>query len=167
MKRTKLWIMLGLSTGALGMALLAVPQGASAATTHGNPAAAHVTSSAHVTTGHRPVSRSTSTEGAYPRLNLNGCSRQDGFNGTVTWATVPGSYVELAGNLWDVCGAPVQVWVSWYSPTYHNEEAYSVPAYGNQEFDWLAFTTLNPGRIQVTVCGSWRGVWTCGSPYKV
>jgi hypothetical protein len=170
MRRVKLRIKLLAGIGLFAAALLAVSQSAYAATAHRPPAVPKATGLAnHLAAIHTGAAKpdSTSTEGAYPRLNLAGCSRQDGFNGTVTWSTVPGSYVEVAGNVWDVCGTAVQVWVSWYSPTYHNEVFGSTTAYGNTDFDTLAFTTLNPGRIKVTVCGWWRSKWTCGQPYGV
>jgi hypothetical protein len=172
MRRAKFRIKLMAGVGVLAAAFLAVPQGAYAATTHSSTSAvAKVSGPVHLVTiehGHAKPD-AINTEGAYPRLNLAGCSRQDGFNGSVTWGTLPNApYVELSGNLWDVCGTALQVYVQWYSPTYHNDVFGSIPAWGNTDFDVMATGMVaNPGRIQVTVCGWWRAQWTCGTPFKV
>jgi hypothetical protein len=89
-----------------------------------------------------------------------------GFNGNVEWSGVPGAYVEIWGEVWSFSG-DTYVYLSWNSPTHHNQ-AVGVAGANNtvgvpvQKFS----TTLNPSNIEVTVCNT-NGGWHCGTPVAV
>jgi hypothetical protein len=104
----------------------------------------------------------------YPRLSLEGCSRQDGYNGNVAWATFPQSFVETWGELWDVCGTTAYLYMSWYDPDYENAPIGTAPAYSTTGQDaYYSTFPYEAGYIQVTVCANWPATgWTCGTPYK-
>jgi hypothetical protein len=169
------------SIGLLAVAFLLVPQAASANTAHSRThVPVHVTYVAvHVkgVLGQQPGSVGTSRPNirssqvaVSPRLSFPGCSRQDGFNGNVYWDGYPfaNPVIYVWGEVWDVCGANAQVYVSWYSPTYHN------PDIGSSGYNHTSgvkygpdYLVANPGHITVTVCASWATQWRCGTPWKV
>jgi len=109
-----------------------------------------------------------------PRLSLPGCSRQDGFNGNVHWDnqtlfTLPDIYAW--GQVWDVCGTNAQVFMSWYSPTYHDPNIGSSGYYHTSGVLWPSsnpdYLASNAGHIKVTVCAWWQNQWRCGTPWSV
>ena len=154
---------------------LAVPTMASAAT---------VTSSTHsaLTVRARPAAASISgtnrksaapnvADGqlAYtPRLALPGCRSEDGFNGNVAWYssfTLASPWIEAWGEVWDECGTTAHVYLSWYSPTYHNVAIGAASAYTTNGVNYPKdYLIGNPGTIRVTVCANWQGEWRCGQP---
>jgi hypothetical protein len=165
------------SIGFLAVAFLLVPQVASASTAHsGTYMPVHV----KVVLGQQPGSVGTSRShqpnipsyqvAVSPRLSLPGCSRQDGFNGNVYWDTYPlgTPVIDVWGEVWDVCGADAQLYLSWYSPTYHNPD---IGSSGYNHTNGVKYgpdyLVANPAHITVTVCASWATVWRCGTPWHV
>jgi hypothetical protein len=92
---------------------------------------------------------------ANPRV---GCG---GANTTVSWGN---RRIDITGNAWDNCssGSYVQIFLSWYSPTYHNQRVATAGPRSHVNFSWGSGTTLNPGRIVVTACEHFNG-WRCGA----
>ena len=116
---------------------------------------------------------SVTTKPVYPRLSLYRCSRQDGYNGNVQWGTFPNpSTIKTWGQVWDVCGTTVYVYLSWYDPGYQNYPAGQAPSGESRGVNYSHSTFANAGYISVTLCAWWYDsrlnlVWTCGAPYKV
>jgi hypothetical protein len=96
---------------------------------------------------------------ANPRV---GCG---GANTTVSWGA---RNIDIIGNAWDNCGAGsyVQIFLSWYSPTYHNQRVATAGPHSHINFSWGSSTTLSPGRIVVTACEHFNG-WHCGAGVHV
>ncbi len=96
---------------------------------------------------------------ANPRI---GCG---GANTTVSWGA---RNIDIIGNAWDNCGSGsyVQIFLSWYSPTYHNQRVATAGPHSHVNFSWGTSTTLSPGRIVVTACEHFNG-WHCGAGVHV
>lgn len=158
---------LGLVTG-LGAVLL--PQSADAATTHSSSyAATNVGTPGHsISPSYKMTPNAPDGELSYtPRLALPGCrAGEDGFNGHVEWYssfTLASPWIEAWGEVWDECGTTAQVYLSWYSPTYHNPEIGSASRYTTNGVNYPKdYLFGNPGTIRVTVCAWWQGDWRCG-----
>lgn len=123
--------------------------------------------------------------GDVAKINVGDACAQ--FDGAVNWhgwryrrvhvlgaslpilATPPA--IDLSGMLTNAhqCGgAPSSVWLSYWLKLYPNYDGYhnwneaNVTGYGSTTVTAPGHTLiLNPGRIGVAVCSSWRG-WRCG-----
>jgi hypothetical protein len=170
-----------LATATLASIMLAVPSAALAATGKSSTPAssAPTTSAALAATGKSstPASSAPTTkrprilrgELTYtPRLALPGCRSEDGFNGHVEWYssfTLASPWIEAWGEVWDECGTTAHVYLSWYSPTYHNPDIGSAGRYTTNGVNYPKdYLIGNPGTIRVTVCAWWQGNWRCGQP---
>ena len=86
-------------------------------------------------------------------------------NAKVYWGL---RYIQFLGNVYDNCGAGtyVQVFVSCYSPTYHNMLVGTAGPGTFPAVNWKKATTLSPGRIVVTACEHYNG-WHCGAGVRL
>jgi hypothetical protein len=84
---------------------------------------------------------------------------------TVIWFT---SYVSATGIAGDYCGSGsyVQIFLSWYSPTYHNKLIATAGPDSHVAFSRRFITGLNPGHIVLTACEHYNG-WHCGKGQPV
>lgn len=144
--KAKHWIAKATAVVAIaGAAALALPASAEAAAP---PASAQAPAAPDV---HRD---------ANPRISPCGGARS-----TVFWGL---RYIQIIGNAWDTCGSGsyVQIFMSWYSPTYHNQLVGTAGPGRYIVMNWRSSTTLSPGRIKVTACEHYNG-WHCGTPVPV
>ena len=153
MKTVKSRLALLSAIGLLAVAFLLAPQTAFASPTHSQ-------------LSQRPSS--VTTKPVHPRLSLSGCSGQDGYNGNVQWGTFPNpSVIKTWGQVWDVCGTTVHVYLSWYDPGYQNKDAGQAGDYTTNGVNYSHPTFANAGYIAVSLCAWWFDQWTCGSPSHV
>jgi hypothetical protein len=147
--------------GLLAFAFLLTPQAAFASTTH-----SRLAPQPHIVDG-------VTTKAVYPRLSLYRCSRQDGFNGNVSWGTFPNpSVIQIWGQAWDVCGTVLHVYLKWYDPGENNKDVGQAPSGESKGINQSYNTFANAGHISVTLCANWYDknlnlVWTCGAPYSI
>lgn len=147
--------------GLLAVAFFLAPHSAFASTTQ-----SHLSQRSSVPNG-------VYTKPVYPRLSLYRCSRQDGYNGNVQWVTIPnGESIKTWGELWDVCGTTVYLYLTWYDPGYENYPAGRASSFSTSGVNYSHGTLANAGHISVTLCAWWYNrysdlVWTCGTPYSV
>lgn len=101
-----------------------------------------------------------------PRLSLSGCAYEDGYNGNVEWVTAPnGEHIQTWGEMWELCGTEVFLYLSWYDPGYQNKLAATIqPHVRNQGVNYSHPTFANAGHIGVTLCAEWFNQWKCGAP---
>lgn len=156
MKTVKSRLALLSAIGLLSVVFLLAPHTASASTIQSQ-------------VGQRPSGpNGVYTQYVYPRLSLSGCNREDGYNGNVEWVTPPnGEHIQTWGEVWDVCGTTVQLYLSWYDPGYQNYEAGSAQPYTTNGVNYTHSTVLNAGHIGVTLCAWWFDQWKCGATYYV
>ena len=157
-----------------GLLMLATTASIGLLTTAANAAATHPSSHRLTASGVRLPHQVGRVDGVYsvavyPRLSVPGCSRQDGYNGNVEWATFPNpQFVKTWGQLWDVCGVTAHLYLTWYDPDYENAPVATTPPFITTQVNqyYNTFGT-DPGYITVTVCANLISGWTCGSPYPV
>jgi hypothetical protein len=106
--------------------------------------------------------------GVSPKLSLPGCSRQDGFNGNISWNNGDGTSVRAWGEVWDVCGTTATVWLSWTDPGGHNVNIGHAPPDKTNGVNYSnSGGILSTGNVSIAVCAWWQGIWRCGTPVHV
>lgn len=131
-----------------------------ASTTAVTPATIARSGTAHVRVTAHVVYRSDPEESVSPRV---GCG---GANGVIEWS---GRNIDSWGDAWDLCGSGtyVQIFLSWYSPTYHNILIATAGPSSTVGFNTGEITnTLNVGKIGIAACEHDDG-WNCGATVHV
>lgn len=107
-----------------------------------------------------PISPGGPLVAVHPRVSGGG------FNGNVAWANGGNGFVEAFGVAWSIKG-DTYVYLSWNSPTHHNEAIAAVGQGQHNEVPNKRFNTfLNPSNIAVMVCNN-SPKWHCGKEVKV
>jgi hypothetical protein len=101
-----------------------------------------------------------------PEVNVSprvGCG---GANGVIEWS---GRTIHSWGEAWDLCGSGtyVQIFLSWYSPTYHNVRIATAGPHSTVGFNTgVINNALNVGKIGIAACEHDNG-WHCGATVHV
>jgi hypothetical protein len=147
--------------GAIGSASAAVRspaavRGATAArATAVTPATAALSKAAYARASAHATSSPDPEVAVKPRV---GCG---GANGNIQWS---GVNIDSWGEAWDTCGSGtyVQIFLSWYSPFYHNILIATAGPHSTVGFNTGVITNaLNVGHIGIAACEQDNG-WHCG-----
>jgi hypothetical protein len=126
-----------------------------ASTTAVRPATVALSRAVHVRVTAQATPAPDSEVAVKPRV---GCG---GANGDIKWS---GVYIQAWGEAWDTCGSGtyVQIFLSWYSPFYHNILIATAGPNSTVGFNTGTISNaLNVGKIGIAACEQDNG-WHCG-----
>jgi hypothetical protein len=123
-----------------------------------------------------PVASTAAVTGDVCTVEPGFCTKKDlnpgprigcgGANGVIEWV---GQHLQSYGEAWDNCGSGtyVQIFLSWDSPTGHNQLIATAGPNSTVGFNTgIIDTLLDVGNIAITACEHNNG-WHCGTPIHV